>query len=185
MEKDFNYYPSFLIKAEADDYFARIKESVKFTNELKDGDGNLVKINRSMAFCYSGDYTYKYSGVALESQPFSAPLLEIQGKLLGAGYDVDSVLLNLYKDGKEEIRWHSDKEDAIGPEPVIPMINLGASRTFWLLEKATGIKTPFLLNHGDLFVMEKSCQKNFLHAILKEKHIKESRISLTFRKMVV
>lgn len=93
------------------------------------------------------------------------------------------MLLNLYENGKDEIRWHSDKEDQLGDEPVIACVNLGATRKFHFLEKETGNKKFYNVANGDLLIMGDQCQKKFLHAILKEKDVTEPRISLTYRKV--
>jgi len=63
---------------------------------------------------------------------------------------------------------------------------LGATRKFWLQEKKeNGQRWNIPLANGDLLFMEKNCQKNLLHAILKEKDVKDPRISLTFRHCTV
>lgn len=110
-------------------------------------------------------------------------------------FTFNSVLLNLYADGKEEIRWHSDKEDQLGERPVIACINLGAGRKFSFLRKGLagesdledegqkGERIDFFVEHGDLLLMTEECQERWLHAILKDKSVKEPRISLTFRKV--
>ncbi len=41
-----------------------------------------------------------------------------------------------------------------------------------------------LMENGDLLIMLDNCQENWLHAILKEKEIKDPRISLTFRNVI-
>ncbi len=94
----------------------------------------------------------------------------------------NSVLLNLYANGKDEIKWHSDKEESLGENPVIACLNIGAKRKFWFRKKETGSDKFFYeVENGDLLIMGENCQKNYLHAILKEPDVKESRISLTYR----
>ena len=88
------------------------------------------------------------------------------------------------KDGKDEIKWHSDSEPQLGENPIIATVNLGATRTFRFVNKETGEKIAIPLDHGDLLMMHENCQKNYKHAILPEKSVKEPRISLTFRKVI-
>lgn len=137
-----------------------------------------------MGYIYDEPVTYKYANLSLVGTTWTAQLDAVREKInLTCGGGFNSVLINVYRDGRDEIRWHSDKEQQIGENPVIPTLNVGASRTFHFLHRETGEKTSVLLEDGDLLVMSTQCQPDCLHAVLKEKHVKDIRISLTFRRV--
>jgi alkylated DNA repair dioxygenase AlkB len=46
--------------------------------------------------------------------------------------DFTSVLLNLYRDGKDSNGWHADNEKELGQNPVIASLSFGAARNFQL-----------------------------------------------------
>jgi alkylated DNA repair dioxygenase AlkB len=138
-----------------------------------------------MAYLHEPPVDYLYAGLTLPGASLND---DIHGLIVlfkeKLTLDFNSVLLNYYQDGKDKINWHSDKEDQLGINPIIGSLNLGATRKFHFLRKSTGEKLSVDLSHGDFFVMESGCQENFLHAILPEKHVKDPRISLTFRRVV-
>ena len=184
--KDIILLRNFLSKEYSEEVFKFLLDSISWKNILKTDDGVDKKINRKMSYVYDKKIVYRYANLNLDGELWNDKLLEIRDKISSeTGYFTNSVLLNLYENGKDEIRWHSDKEDIIGDKPVIPMINLGASRTFWFKNKDTGETVSYLLNSGDLLIMLEDCQANWLHAILKEKEVTESRISLTYRKVAL
>lgn len=47
-----------------------------------------------------------------------------------SGHKFNSLLCNLYRDGKDSIGWHSDSELSLGPKPVIASLSLGDIRVF-------------------------------------------------------
>ena len=49
-----------------------------------------------------------------------------------AGQAFNSVLLNLYRDGRDSVSWHADNEPGLGQNPVIASLSLGAMRRFQL-----------------------------------------------------
>jgi alkylated DNA repair dioxygenase AlkB len=180
---DINIYREFLSQEDSLELCDKLYTNIWWSNKLKNHKGEYIKINRMMAYVTHKFITYKYANLELESQLWNKDLIKIKEKLEEfIGQEYNSILLNLYEDGKDEIRWHSDKEPQLGEYPIIPCLNLGASRNFWFLNKQTGEKTPYKLNSGDLLIMGSFCQKKYLHAILKEK-VNEPRISLTFRKV--
>lgn len=178
------------------DYYKLIDEKADWHTELKISvTGVMKKINRAM--CYVSDYstTYRYAGFEFPGTVWGTfyndffplnsiivnPLYEINQELKSIGLNFNSVLLNKYKDGRDEIRWHADKEDTLGDNPIIGCVNLGATRKFWFMNLETKEKFYHEVADGDLLIMGDMCQKKFLHAILKEKEVTEPRISLTFR----
>jgi alkylated DNA repair dioxygenase AlkB len=187
---DITYIPRFFDKGESDLLFGHLMNENKFEWQTPTrSDGKPSKSRRKMAYMASPARDYNYADMNLKGIEFT-PLVNFYKAIISlhllTNYNLpslNSVLLNLYEDGRSEIRWHSDKEEQLGKNPVIPTLNLGASRTFHFLEKSTGIKSSYLLNHGDLLIMGPNCQENYLHAILKEPEIKEPRISLTFRRV--
>jgi alkylated DNA repair dioxygenase AlkB len=179
---DFSYHPGFLVPEFATSLFGLLEKQITWHTELLADDGAIVPIKRAMAYASDVSTTYRYAGLSFSGQEWLLPLLDVKAKLENeTNYRFNSVLLNKYQDGKDEIRWHADKEPQLGPNPVIATVNIGESRTFHLLNLETKEKTQILLHNGDLLLMLENCQQNYVHAILKEKHVTEPRISLTYR----
>ncbi len=186
--KDIIFEKSFINKQMADSLFTDLYTHTVWHSILKNQDGEDIKINRSMAYekeNYQTGDVYNYANLSLPSSPLSTPTnLLIEFLEDSYYYKFNSCLLNLYHNGKSEIRYHSDSEPQLGVKPVIASINFGAPRTFHVLHKESGRKEQYLLEHGDLFIMLENFQTDYLHAVLKEKHVTEPRISLTFRKVL-
>lgn len=95
----------------------------------------------------------------------------------------DSCWLNYYRDGRDSISPHSDKE-AYGPLNIVSGLSLGATRTFTMRHKFTPNKSiKFEIRNGDFMMMGGDCQRLWTHGIEKEFHVKEPRVSLTFRQL--
>lgn len=189
---DITYIPSIISPERADQCFRALKDGISWTDHVIAESGEKVKLNRKMAYIADTVKPYFYNKLKFETPngswdtlPNPASGMMMYLKSLAERYTkskFNSVLLNFYKDGRDEIKWHSDKEFCLKDRPVIACINLGATRKFWLQEKKpNGARFFHTLNAGDLLVMNVHCQENFLHAILKEKVVTEPRISLTFR----
>ena len=89
----------------------------------------------------------------------------------------------LYRDGRDSVAWHGD---TIGRsarhDTMVAILSLGSPRTLSLRPRAGGHDTlRFLLGHGDLIVMDGSCQRTWEHAILKTAKPVGPRISVQFR----
>jgi len=98
-----------------------------------------------------------------------------------AGVDFNSALANLYRDGRDSVAWHADDEPALGAEPVIASVSLGATRRFAMCRRDKTHRFAVDLNHGDLLVMSGTVQHQWLHAIPKTIKPIGTRINLTFR----
>ena len=184
---DISHIKGFFSKENSDKYFNDLLNNINWCDTLKATNGEDVKINRKMAYVsdLGSDYIYKYASLQLVGSPWCDSLIELRDRLnFNMNGYFNSVLLNLYNDGKDEIKWHSDSEPQLGENPIIATVNLGATRTFRFVNKETGEKIAIPLDHGDLLMMHENCQKNYKHAILPEKSVKEPRISLTFRKVI-
>eukprot|EP01090_Pellita_catalonica_P022142 TRINITY_DN848_c0_g1_i1.p1 TRINITY_DN848_c0_g1~~TRINITY_DN848_c0_g1_i1.p1 ORF type:complete len:271 (-),score=33.66 TRINITY_DN848_c0_g1_i1:729-1511(-) len=93
----------------------------------------------------------------------------------------DYVLINLYRNGKDYISWHSDGE-AIKPHNcIVGSLSIGAPRRFLLRETTTNTKTEYILQPGSLITMEHATQKHFKHSVPKQLRVTAPRINLTFR----
>ena len=95
----------------------------------------------------------------------------------------DSCWLNYYRNGKDSISPHSDKE-AYGPLNIVSGLSLGATRTFTMRHKRNGKIIKFKINNGDFMMMGGDCQQLWTHGIEKEYAVKEPRVSLTFRQLI-
>lgn len=93
----------------------------------------------------------------------------------------DYCLCHIYRDGKDEINWHADRESL---NLDIASVSFGACRKFRLRtkDKTKGHDFEYNLGSGDLFHMLEGCQKVYKHCVPKESTVKEPRINLTFRK---
>ena len=126
---------------------------------------------------------YTYSGLRNVPLPWTPLLAELRGIVeRAAGARFNSVLLNLYRDGRDSMGMHSDDEAELGPQPVIASLSLGATRTFILRHRREKALKPVRvpLGDGDLLVMRGETQANWAHGINKQAQA-GARLNLTLR----
>jgi alkylated DNA repair dioxygenase AlkB len=151
--------------------------------------------------CWIGDpgASYVYSGTRLKPRPWPPALRPIRQRVGEAcGVDFNSVLANLYRDGRDAMGWHRDDERELGPEPVIASLSLGAARRFVLKpakrvdsapvkshgHAGTSSSVALTLGHGSLLVMRGDTQRNYRHALPRTAKPVGPRINLTFRRIL-
>ena len=115
----------------------------------------------------------------------SSSLLAVRSRLEAAlGVEFNSVLANLYRDGRDYMGWHSDSEAGLGRAPVIASLSVGAPRRFLLKPKAGGASHALVLPPGSLLVMAGETQRHWKHALPRTVKPVGPRINLTFRRIV-
>ncbi len=143
--------------------------------------GRRIELPRLTA--WYGDAGYHYSGIDNPPRPWLPLLHELkQAAETIAGASFNSVLANLYRDGKDSMGWHSDDERALGRDPVIASLSFGAIRRFRLKhkrdrEQRLGLDLPA----GSCLVMAGALQHHWQHALPKTARPVGPRVNLTFR----
>ena len=119
----------------------------------------------------------------MEPHPWNPLLREINLKLASEiNNTFTSVLLNLYRDGKDSNGWHADNEKELGENPTIASLSFGTERAFHLQHNTEKtLKHKIILEHGSLLIMKDITQTNWLHRLPPTKLISTPRINLTFR----
>ena len=130
-----------------------------------------------------GDHAYTYSRLTWPPAPWEATLIEIRNRVEElAGASFNGVLLNLYRDGRDSMGWHSDDERGLGPKPVIASLSLGAPRQFVFRARNNHThKYQLTLAHNSLLIMSGETQTHWQHALPKSTKPVAQRINLTFR----
>jgi len=178
----FAFEPHFLAESEARDLFARLVHGLAWTQPTIALFGVRRQIPRLEAWYGDLDARYRYSGIAHEPMPWTPELAGLRDRLRSyAGEPFNSVLANLYRDGRDSNGWHSDDEAELGPTPTIASISLGATRRFSIKATASGERHAFELSSGSLLVMSGASQQLWRHAVPKEPLVQHARINLTFR----
>lgn len=135
--------------------------------------------------CWIGDAdaVYTYSRTRFEPRPWTPLLAMLRAPLRdGCGQDFNSVLCNLYRDGRDSMGWHSDDEPELGAEPTIASLSLGATRRFRLRHKRDpSLRLELDLPAGSLLVMSGATQRNYRHDLPRALRVAEPRLNLTFR----
>ncbi len=130
---------------------------------------------------------YSYSEIKLQGNDWTATLRKIKEEISAAtGQQFNSVLLNLYRDQRDSMGWHSDDEAELGRNPVIASLSLGATRNFKLKHKTRAEQKTLSIDlaHGSLLLMAGSTQHHWLHGIAKQSRTIGPRINLTFRQII-
>ena len=119
---------------------------------------------------------------ATGGRPLNPPILERMRRVLSARYGVelDSMGLNLYRDGRDSVAWHGDRIAKEVAEPVVAIVSVGHPRKFLLRHPPTGARRSFLLGRGDLLVTGGACQRRWQHSVPKVASA-GPRISITLR----
>lgn len=70
----------------------------------------------------------------------------------------------LYRDHRDSVAWHGDKEGRSSTQDtMIAIVSIGSPRTLALRPVGGGESLRFHLGHGDLLVMGGSCQRTWEH----------------------
>jgi alkylated DNA repair dioxygenase AlkB len=112
------------------------------------------------------------------------PLLQQMCELLSARYQVgfDSVWVNLYRDGRDSVAWHGDRNRHVMERPMVATVSLGARRKFQLRRRGTSTICHTLMpGVGDLVVMGGECQSEWEHTVPKTAQQVGPRMSVTIR----
>ena len=166
----------------ADSLFATLMHAIDWRSETATIMGRRVAIPRLTAWYGEGDYTY--SGIHNIGAPWIEELVGVRCIAERcAGERFNSVLANLYRDGRDSVSWHADDEAGMGSNPVIASISLGAVRQFRMRHKIfRDVSVAINLPHGSCLVMAGTMQHFWQHALPKTARDVGSRINLTFRR---
>ncbi|XP_064169948.1 alpha-ketoglutarate-dependent dioxygenase alkB homolog 3 isoform X1 [Anguilla rostrata] len=182
--------PGFLAQTEADWLFSRLLAELPWAQKTNFKHGQAYEEPRLT--CWYGELPYTYSNSTLQpNSQWPAVLADLKAMVEQvSGSCFNSLLCNLYRDGKDSIAWHSDSELSLGPHPAIASLSLGDTRCFSMRKQprpeesgdythVEKLKIP--LSHGTLLLMEGATQEDWQHQVAKEYHDRGPRVNLTFR----
>lgn len=179
-DTDLVLYEGFFTKEESDYYYNKLLNETKWREAQLTVYDKTHKIPRMVAW-----YEYKNNfGASADTPDFTLDLLSIKQKIEEEiKIDFNSVLLNLYRNGKDGVGWHSDKETNFGKNAIIASVSFGETRVFKLRHKTRKdikqVEIP--LKHGSFLLMAGTTQSFWEHQIPKTAKNILPRINLTFR----
>lgn len=183
-DADIRYLPAAFTPAEADELFADLRDGIGWRQEEVVIFGRARLVPRLVAWHGDPGARYTYSGVAHEPLPWTPVLQAVRSRVESlSGHRYNSVLLNLYRDGRDGMGWHADDEPELGRDPVIASVSLGAARRFRLRHRRRRETVPLDLGHGSLLLMQGPTQHHWMHAVPKTSRPVGERINLTFRQV--
>ncbi len=97
------------------------------------------------------------------------PALEMAGEGLERLYAVPLAGpgLNYYRDGRDSVAFHADREIKYLSDTIVAIVTLGATRPFLVRPRGGGRSVDLRPASGDLLVMGGACQAAFEHAVPK------------------
>ena len=174
-------------QAVADQALQRLLDDVPWVQDDIIMFGRKLAVPRLSAWFGDSGAAYSYSGIEMTILPWTpllATLREAMQQLAAPFGDapLNSVLVNLYRDGNDGVAWHADDEPELGREPLIVSVSLGASRAFQLRRRDDpSVRRELDLHHGDVVVMHGLTQALWLHQVPKTSRHVGQRVNLTFR----
>ena len=177
------FAPAWLPAGQADALFEALRAEVQWDIHRIRLFGRLVDSPRLSCWIGDAGAAYTYSGTRFEPRPWPSSLGEVRRRLSRElDCDFNSALANRYRDGRDCMGWHADNEAALGRQPVIASLSLGATRRFVLKHRHDATcKRGILLPHGGLLVMRGDTQQHYRHALPRTAKVVGERINLTFR----
>ncbi|MBV8643312.1 MAG: alpha-ketoglutarate-dependent dioxygenase AlkB [Candidatus Eremiobacteraeota bacterium] len=119
-------------------------------------------------------------------QPWTPALTVVRAMVeRHTGTAFDYVFLNRYRDGRDAVAWHGDRDGTRDARLVVASLSLGATRAFQLRpKKDSGLRhDPITLDvaHGDLVIMRGDTQLYWEHRVPRDARITGERLNITFR----
>lgn len=115
-------------------------------------------------------------------EPFPHTSLATVTHALEAHYAVrfGSLGLNYYRDGRDSVAFHRDRELRRVDDSLVAIVTLGARRPFLVHRRGGGPSRDLAPASGDLLVMGGTTQRDWEHGVPKVAH-SGPRISMTWR----
>ncbi|WP_018625399.1 alpha-ketoglutarate-dependent dioxygenase AlkB family protein [Kangiella aquimarina] len=185
-DAELEYWPEFLSGKDAGEYLGKLLKITNWQTETIRIAGVERLVPRLTAWFGDPGASYSYSGVLHHPTAWNKELLALKRQIEQCcGESFNSALLNLYRNGKDSVAWHSDDEPELGRQPVIASLSLGAPRSFQLKHKKDShLRHKLTLTSGSLLVMRGDMQQCWSHQVPKEPAVTEPRINITFRNIV-
>lgn len=182
-DAEIEYYPNFFSEFEANALFQKLLTEIPWQQDDITIFGKTYKQPRLTAFFGNEGKPYSYSNITMQPHTWSELLLNIKSEVeKTTGHSFSSVLLNLYRDGKDSNGWHADNEKELGQNPVIASVSFGEKRIFQLKHNTRKeLKQTIELENGSLLLMKGTTQQYWKHQIPKTSKTIKQRINLTFR----
>jgi len=118
----------------------------------------------------------------VDSSDVPAALRQVAGALSRRyGVEFDRIWVNLYRDGRDSVAWHGDRNRHSHTDPLVATVSLGARRRFLLRPVGGRPQLELHPGHGDLVVMGGACQHEWEHTVPKAARAVGPRMSITLR----
>jgi alkylated DNA repair dioxygenase AlkB len=177
------YYPNFFDLDKSNMLFEKLLSEIPWQQDDIKVFGKLHPQPRLTALFGNEGKPYSYSNIIMQPHPWNPLLMFIKNEIEEVSTEnFTTVLLNLYRNGKDSNGWHADNEKELGRNPVIASVSFGAERSF-LLQHNTIVdaKLKIALGNGSLLLMKGETQHFWKHQIPKTAKPIGPRINLTFR----
>lgn len=180
---EIEYYPSIIDEEKKELIFQKLMTEVPWQQDEIIVYGKNHQQPRLTALYGNEGKPYAYSNIIMHPHPWNSLLTYIKEMVEEVCEETfTTVLLNLYRDGKDSNGWHSDNEKELGRNPIIASLSLGAERIFHLKHNTNNdLRQRILLENGSLLIMKGETQHFWKHQIPKTEKEIEPRINLTFR----
>jgi len=177
------YYPNFFDAEKSKTLFKKLLNEIPWQQDDITVFGKTHPQPRLTALFGNEGKPYSYSNIVMQPNVWNPLLMLIKNEIEDVCQDTfTTVLLNLYRDGKDSNGWHADNEKELGRNPVIASVSFGAERSFHLKHNTIAdAKLKITLENGSLLLMSGETQHFWKHQIPKTAKPIEPRINLTFR----
>lgn len=165
--------------------FAQLYDEIAWEQHRLQLFGRTVDSPRLSSWIGDADAVYTYSRTRFVPRPWTPTLAQLRDGLQQlCAQPFNSVLCNLYRDGRDCMGAHSDAEPELGPAPTIASLSFGATRRFRLRHRSDPAgRLDLDLPAGSLLVMAGDTQRHYRHDLPRALRVRAPRINLTFRRI--
>jgi alkylated DNA repair dioxygenase AlkB len=179
---EIEYYPNFFDANQSKLLFKKLLNEIPWQQDDITVFGKTHPQPRLTALFGNEGKQYSYSNIIMQPHSWNPLLMFIKSEIEATcNENFTTVLLNLYRNGKDSNGWHADNEKELGRNPVIASVSFGAERMFHLQHNTmSDVKQKIILQNGSLLLMKGQTQHFWKHQIPKTAKEIEPRINLTF-----
>jgi alkylated DNA repair dioxygenase AlkB len=180
-----DYRPDFFEKSESHQFLEKFTTGLPWEQTTRIMYGKKVVTPRLTLWFGDPSANYSLTSTPAYPLPWTTELMIIKSKVSAlAGVSFNTVLLNLYRDGKDSVAWHSDNDGIPGRNKIVASVSFGQQRIFEFRNRQDHrVKYSMLLENGSYLLMKGDFQDEWEHRIPKSSKVLQPRVNLTFRIM--